>query len=288
MTALLVQLRHPNGVVEQLVVDADRVLVGSGAHCDIRLAMDQAALEHLTLRATPNGVYVEALSFDPPPTVNGVPFTQGPLPPNAVINVGTTQLAASLTEAPGTAPVKKGERTSPVSIIAFIGILVGAYLTFFADEGQEKDAPPRQAPEIFAAPVATCPQQAAREQIVALARERQAAADSKRERRPFYVQDGIQAVPLYEQAAACYQVAGDAAAANDAAQSAKTLRAEIDLDYRTHRLRLEHFLGVADLPAARREVRTLLQFTEGKQDDYVTWLGNLDRKLKRKLGRPES
>ena len=38
--------------------------------------------------------------------------------------------------------------------------------------------------------------------------------------------------------------------------------------------------------AARREVRILMQFTEGKQGDYVTWLSNLDRKLKLKLGRP--
>lgn len=288
MSALLVQIRQPTGAVEQIVIDAEQVLVGSGAHCDIRLPMDQAALEHLRLKATPNGVYLEALFFDPPPHVNGVPFTQGPLPPSAVIGVGATQLAASLTEAAASAPKKKNESTSPVSIIAFVGICVGAYLSFFAEEPPRDDVAPRQAPELFGPPVTACPQQAAREQILALARERQASADSRRERRPFYVQDGIQAVPLYEQAAACYQMVGDAPAAAAATESAQTLRRDLDLDYRTHRLRLEHFLTVADFPAARRETRLLLQFTEGKQDEYVTWLGNLDRKLKRKLGRPDS
>lgn len=288
MSALLVQIRQPNGAVEQIVIDADAVLVGSGAHCDIRLAMDQAALEHLRLKATPNGVYLEALSFDPPPQVNGVPFTQGPLPPGAIVGVGTTQLAASLTEAAGTAPKKKSESTSPVSIIAFLGICVGAYLTFFVEPPATEDVSPQKAPELFGPPAAACPQQASREQILALARERQASADSRRERRPFYVQDGIQAVPIYEQAAACYQIVGDGAAAAAATENAQALRRDLDLDYRTHRLRLEHFLAVADYPAARRETRLLLQFTEGKQDDYVTWLGNLDRKLKRKLGRPDS
>jgi hypothetical protein len=287
MTALLVQVRQPSGAVEQLVIDAERVLVGSGAHCDIRLAMDEAALEHLTFKATAHGVYVEALSFDPPPTVNGVPFTQGPLPAGAVVSVGSTQLAVSLTEA-AAAPPKQRERTSPVSIVAFVGILIGAYLTFFTEAPGADEAAPRQAPELFAAPEATCPQQAARDQLLALARERQAAADSKRERRPFYVQDGIQAVPLYEQASACYRAAGDAASAQDASAAAEALRLDIDLDYRTHRLRLEHFMGVADFQASRREVRQLLQFTEGKQGDYVTWLSNLDRKLKRKLGRPDT
>ena len=286
MSALLIQVRQPSGAVEQLVIDSERVLVGSGAHCDIRLAIDEAALEHLTFKATANGVYVEALSFDPPPTVNGVPFTQGPLPAGAIVGVGATQLAVSLTEA--AAPPKKREKTSPVSIIAFVGILVGSYLTFFADPPASEDVAPRQAPELFAAPVTACPQQAAREQLTALARERQASADSKRERRPFYVQDGVLAVPLYEQAAACFQAAGDPGAAAEATAASQALRKDIDLDYRTHRLRLEHFLGVADFPTARREVRTLLQFTEGKHDDYVTWLANLERKLKRKLGRPDT
>ena len=35
-------------------------------------------------------------------------------------------------------------------------------------------------------------------------RDRAALADAKRERRPFHVQDGVKAVPLYEAAAACF------------------------------------------------------------------------------------
>ena len=165
---------------------------------------------------------------------------------------------------------------------------MGAYLTFFVDEEGGKEAPPREAPKLFAAESAACPQQGPRETVMALARERLAAADTKRERRPFYVQDGIQSVALYEQAASCFQLAGEARGGAEAAQIATQLRQELDTDYRTHRVRLEHYVSAQDFAAARREVRILLQFTEGKQDDYVTWLANLDRKLKRKLGRPES
>lgn len=285
MTALLVQVRHESGQVEQVVVDADRILVGSGAHCDIRLSTDRAAIEHLTFQVTAGSVYVQALSFEPAPTVNGVPFTQGPVPSGTAVHIGDTQLIVSLTEAAATQQ-KKTQSTSPISILAFIGILFGAYLTFFTDEAPVKEKAPREAPNLFAAPAATCPQQGPREQVLALARERLASADARRERRPFYVQEGILAVPLYEQAGSCFQLAADARAAADAAASADALKKDIDLDYRTHRVRLEHFLGVADFVAARREVRILLQFTEGKQDDYVAWLSNLDRKLKRKLGRP--
>lgn len=287
MSALLVQVRHQSGQTDQVVVDAERVLIGSGAHCDIRLPTDQASLEHVALQGSEGGVYVQALAFDPPPTVNGVPFTQGPLANGSVLAIGNVQITVSVTEAAATTQKKKQE-TSPVTVIALLGILVGAYLTFFVEEEQPKEGPPREAPPLFAAPVTTCPQQGPRELLLALGRERLALADTKRERRPFYIQDGIQAVPVYEQAAACFRLAGEQQAANEAAGAAEVLRRELDTDYRTHRVRLEHFLGVADFVAARREVRTLLQLTEGKQDDYVTWLTNLDRKLKRKLGRPES
>jgi hypothetical protein len=56
-------------------------------------------------------------------------------------------------------------------------------------------------------------------------------------------------------------------------------------DFRTHRVRLDHLLAVKDWVAARREVRTLLAYMEGKSGDYVTWLSNLDRNLKLKVGR---
>ena len=47
-------------------------------------------------------------------------------------------------------------------------------------------------------------------------------ADAKRERRPFLPKDGVEAVPIYEQASACFRVGGDPNAASLADRSAST------------------------------------------------------------------
>ena len=43
MSGLEFRIRHPDGRSEELVVDSDRVLIGSGAHCEIRLPAAEAA-----------------------------------------------------------------------------------------------------------------------------------------------------------------------------------------------------------------------------------------------------
>lgn len=288
MSFLRFQIRQPSGQVDQLFIESERVLIGSGAHCEIRLPLDQAAVEHALIQVGPAGVFVQALSFQPPPTVNNVPFTQGPLPPDAVLGIGNFQLTVALTNenmVGGNVVQKKQQGASPMSLFALLIIAAGGYFLFFTDEPQQQVRMPHEAPELWGTPVEQCPQRGAT-QAVALARERQNVADAKRERRPFHVQDGITAVPFYELAAACYKQAGDQSDAAESASAAAALRREINDDYRTHRVRLEHSLTINDLETARHEVRVLLQFTEGKQGDYVVWLSNLDRKLKLKLGRP--
>jgi len=111
-----------------------------------------------------------------------------------------------------------------------------------------------------------------------------AVADAKRERRPFHVQDGVSAVPVYELAGACFRAGGDGMSAKLAEDSAQFLRREMNDDFRTRRVRLEHALNTQDYVSAQKEVRTLLQFVEGKQGEWVTWLQNLDRQLKLKVG----
>ena len=93
----------------------------------------------------------------------------------------------------------------------------------------------------------------------------------------------MQSVPLYEQAAACFRAGGDPQSAAAADETAQKLRKDINDDYRAQRVRLDHALNVEDWPGAQREVRLLRQFTEGKQGEYVTWLSNLERKLKNKV-----
>jgi hypothetical protein len=285
MRLLKFQTRYPTGQVEQLSVETERVLIGSGAHCEIRLPLDQARVEHVLLEAHPQGLFVRALSFEPPPTINNVPFTQAPLPPGAVLGVGATQIYVEATEGQGqgqSAEKKKG--SSKITLLAMLIMLPAAYMLFFDDEdlsGQTRQTT-KAPPELWAAPITQCPHQGA--QALAFARERMAVADAKRERRPFHVQDGVQAVPVYETAGACFRVGGDGASAKLAEDAAQFLRREMNDDFRTRRVRLEHSLNTQDYVSAQKEVRVLLQFVEGKQHEWVTWLQNLDRQLKLKVG----
>jgi hypothetical protein len=287
---LRLQTRLPTGQVEQLTVESDRLLIGSGAHCDIRLPMAEARVEHVLLEVGVAGVFARALDFEPPPTINSVPFTVAPLPNGGTLGVGGTEIVVELIEgAAGSADViKQKKRSSPLSLIAFAIILpTSAYLLLVNDDMLPEPVRPNP-PELWKTPAAQCPIPDPR-QAASFAREKMTIADSKRERRPFHVQDGVAAVPTYETAAACFRAAGDAPSANLADDSAKYLRREMTDDFRMRRVRLEHAIATEDYVSAQKEVRVLLQFVEHNPDrEYVTWLSTLERKLKLKIGEAEN
>ena len=287
MRTLKFQIRQHTGHVDQLSMEAERVLIGSGAHCEIRLPVDQARVEHVLIELGPAGIFARALSFEPPPTINNIPFQQAPLPPGAMLGVGGCQIYVELTDGVGTAGGPK-KKPSPIMYLAVAIIVPLGLYTILGDDGAEggPKASPKQAPELWQAPVSSCPYSGG--QALAFAREKMAVADAKRERRPFHVQDGVQAVPTYEAAAVCFRAGGDAPSGNLAEESAKFLRRDITDDFRTRRVRLDHALTIEDYVSAQKEVRVLLQFTEGKSGDYVTWLSNLERKLKLKAGTKKS
>jgi hypothetical protein len=285
--ALKFQVRYPDGRSEEFVVDAERVLIGSGAHCEIRLPVDQAAIEHVLVQLSGAGAFAEARSFNPPPTLHGSPFSKVQLMPDALLGVGSVQIGVSVVEVAGDAGLvhKKQEKTSPMTyILAAIAVPISLYVILSDSGDAVTAAPPKEYPKLFDEPVATCPQQAP-EQAAAFANDKLALANARRERRPFHVQDGVAAVPLYEQAAACFKAGGDPEAARDAEEAGSQLRAQVEEDYRTHRVRLEHAMTVKDWRTAQKEVRVLLAFTEGKQGEYVTWLSTIDRRLQLKYGK---
>ena len=287
MRVLKFQTRLPTGQIEQLSIESERVLIGSGAHCEIRLPLAEARVEHVLIELGPAGVFARALSFEPPPTINNVPFTQAPLPPGAMLGVSGTQIYIEIVEgAQAGGALQQKKKSSPIMLIALLLMLPAAGYLFLGDEeGFAGEAEPErpQPPELWAPPVTQCPQ-ADRAAALGFARERMAIADAKRERRPFHVQDGVSAVPTYEMAAACFRAGGDVASGNLADESAKYLRREMTDDFRMRRVRLDHALATEDYVSAQKEVRVLLQFVEGKSGDYVTWLSNLERKLKLKVG----
>ncbi len=287
MSFLKFQIRHPNGQIEHLNVDGERVMIGSGAHCEIRLPVDQSALESVLVQQTAGGVYAKALSFEPPPTLNNTPFSQAPVHAESVLGIGQMQIYVTMSneDAGGKQIVQQQKsKTSPLTVVlAALCALAAAYYVLATDEQPEAQQP-ATIPELWDATPPQCPQTAP-EQALARAHEVQQVADARRERRPFHVQDGVAAVPLYEMAAACYLRGLDKDRSSEAKNAAAALQAEMQQDFRTHKVRLDHLLTVKDWVAARREVRVLLAYMDGKQGDYVVWLSNLDRQLKLKVGR---
>ncbi len=288
MSFLKFQIRHPNGQVEHLSVEGERVMIGSGAHCEIRLPMDQSALEAVLVQQTAAGVYAKALSFEPPPTLNNTPFSQAPVHAESVLGIGQMQIFVTISADEGGGPAivaREKSKTSPLTVVlAALCALGGAYYVFAPEEQSDTGQQPQIVPDLWEGAAQTCPQSAP-EQALARAHEIQQVADAHRERRPFHVQDGVAAVPQYELASSCYQRGGDQARATETANAAAALKAEMQQDFRTHRVRLDHLLTVKDWTSSRREVRVLLSYMDGKQGDYVTWLSNLDRQLKLKVGR---
>ena len=281
------QIRYPNGQLEQINIEHERALIGSGAHCDIRLPIDQAAVEHVLVEVGAGGnVFAHALSFEPAPTMNNIPFTQAPLPAETLLGVGQVQIYAQAADLAGgmVQTQEKKSGASPITVIAILLMIPAVAYLFFVDPPPDDVAtkPPKE-PDLWGAVVTACPQPGG-DQALALAREKRSVADAKRERRPFHIQDGVAAVPMYELASACFRAGGDIDSSNQANAAANALRRELSDDYRTQRVRLEHAISVQDGKTAQRQVRILLAFTEGKPGDYVTWLSNLDRRLKMKLG----
>jgi len=289
MRTLRFQTRLPTGQVEQLNIESERVLIGSGAHCEIRLPEAEARVEHVLIELGPAGVFARALNFEPPPMINNVPFTQAPLPPGAMLGITGTQIYIEILEGNQGQPGQPGQqekKKSPLMLIALLLMIpAGGYL-FLGEETAANNGPDNrpQPPELWNPPTNQCARANERAQALGFARERMGLADAKRERRPFHVQDGIAAVPLYEMAAACFRAGADPASGQLAEESAKYLRREMTDDFRMRRVRLDHSLSIDDFASAQREVRILLQFVEGKQGEYVTWLSNLERKLKLKIG----
>jgi hypothetical protein len=295
MLGLRFQIRFPDGRVEAMAIDADRVMIGSGAHCEIRLPLDQAKVEHVSLTIAGNQVRAEARAFEPPATVNGVPLSQSILQSGSVLGVGQTQIMVEVAEvglgAGQNVANKNQEKTSPVTL-ALGGILLVAgagMLLFPSGDGGDQITPPAKTPELWGPPETVCPQKDPNGALQ-YARDHRLLADGKRERRPFRVQDGVAAVYEYERSGACFRVGGEAPLAAESVEVAKRLRQTIQEDYRTHQVRLEYTLSRNFHTEAQHEVHVLLDMLDGRTDDekrkapeFSTYLSQLDRSLRLKI-----
>ena len=275
------EIRYPNGKRDEVLVDGERAVIGSGAHCHVRLSMDQAAYEHLVVEAVGNTLRVETKVDQPPSTVNGMAFSSVALPPEAAIELGGVRLMASLVldggQKAGSDPAHKKE-LSPASVLGVV-VILGTLLFLAVWDGKAPLAPPpSEAPDLFGAATSACPE-GDPSQARAYAQEKLEVAESKRERLAFAARDGVEAVHLYELAAVCFQHAADAKGQHEAETLAHGIKESLAREFRTRNLRLSHTLRVEDYELAAADWRVLRELVGGASGAYTEWLDHVAKAL---------
>jgi hypothetical protein len=271
-------IRKPGGGEDSLQAQCEKILIGSGAHCEVRLPIEASAVEHVELTISNGRVYARARAFDPPPMLGGSPLVQGFVDPGVELEIGSLRILASVAEGVGPAAVAAAakKRSSALRVaIGVAGVLLLMVLGQRVRSGSHAGAG-AAAPALWGPALTVCPQRAP-QQAQALAEEKLHIAQGKRERRPFHVEDGVAAVPLFELASACFATAGDAAMASSSQQAASDLRARVNEDYHAHQVRLGHALNVSDRLTVLHEATALRAMTDGLAGPYVGWLADLQR-----------
>jgi hypothetical protein len=278
MEELRFSIRHADGRHESTAARAARIVIGSGAHCDVRLSADQAAFEHVVIEQQPTGMVLRSLAVAPPAMVDGVPLTAVQLEGSATLRIAATEVHVTRAVL---APAAKPSAIGP-AIIAKVAVIALLFVAIFFVSKMDSEHPIAEAPktpELFAKAAAECPRTELAEARV-VADDQRAIADGARERSPFDPREARSAVKSYEIAAACYRLAQLSDASEEAAQSARRMREETTLDFRARRVRLERVLLVKDYEVASQDIAVLRALTEGQQDEYARWLTTVAREIK--------
>jgi hypothetical protein len=273
-------ITRPDGAREEVSVQSTRVLVGSGAHCDIRFAEAGIAREHLVLEIRGDELYALAKHLDPAPLLRGLPLFQSKIESADEIAIGRGRIRAQIVwDVARERVLDKRRRVSSLAIvfaIVFLPVIAWAALR------SQREAPigpaPKNVPALFGETAKSCiaPTPA---QAEVLSRRLRARAVLLREQSPFDAADGIAAVEHFEKAVVCFRAANLPKEADEAAASAQTLRQDLTSAYAARRVKLEHALDVGDNETALREARVLGKLLAGKSEPYVEWLRLVQHRL---------
>lgn len=268
------RLVYADGRQEQMLVDAERALIGSAAHCEVRLPPEIAAHEHVEVFAHDGAVHFATKPYARAhlPALDGVAAVEGRWPAGSALRIGHVQMSVELVSL-GMAKAKPPIWALFVALPAIAVTAVGIALARPVDRGLP---PIPEAPVLVGPKDAKCPDVAS-EQRPVLAAEKLRVALAKRERSPFAPQEHIEAISLFEVSAACFRGAGLAEQATDADESADQLRVKLDEDYRLRRVRLEHAYRTHQTSAVKRELAVLIPMTSHRRGPYTEWLSALDR-----------
>ncbi len=277
-------IRYETGRTERVEVDSDRILIGSGAHCDIRLAPEVGEWEHVVLTVEGDTLVARLLAQTSGASVDGAALREHSLVDGARLTIGQFELLFHRSFEAKVQP--KSTKASRVAIL--VGLLFIPAFLFVAAQARsgETFAPPKDVPSPLGEVKSACPAQAG-VRALALAREKSANASSKRQRWKFHARDGVDAVVSFELAAACFRAGGDTSAATIATGVATSLRAGVLHEFKIYRIKLERALEGGDAAAALPLVKLQREMLYARDidDAYVRWLTILQRKLEAHVSR---
>jgi hypothetical protein len=184
--------------------------------------------------------------------------------------------------------VSKADRSKGRPLLLLLGLLVatGAVLSTTRATTSSSPSKPEVPPPALHASGSTCSVTGARS-AEARAFDAERAALAKRERYVFDLSDGVAALPLLDEAAACFRESGRIEDARRTSTALDEWRRKLDTDYASLQLELRAALADHRVKPALRAARDLEDLLAARADHpYVEWLRGTRRDLERRDARP--
>jgi hypothetical protein len=271
------RVEHPEQEADELIVEAGRALIGTGAHCEVRVGAGTAAREHADVVLDGEHVWVRALAAEPLMTLDGRACVQSEWVPGQSLRIGQTTISVEVVSQP-----RQPKKTSPLLALGLVPVFAAAWLVLqLLEAPRETMAAIQQPPRLFDASEVQCPTSDV-VAAAAYAEEQLRIALAERERSPFFPAEGVQAVTKFRRAAACFRQAQDNKA-DQACSMADRLGERLEEDYRSRAVLLEHAYRMRDVSGMQRELSALRALTSHRSGAYVDWLAELDRFAREEL-----
>ncbi|MBX3250268.1 MAG: hypothetical protein KF901_24030 [Myxococcales bacterium] len=262
-----VEVVKPDGTQERYPVEGAQVTLGKSGTAGISIpTANELELEHLLIAPRgKEGCWVSTTQGALTPTLlKGKPFTSGMVPWNSELVIGRVRMRVT-----NRRPTAKSEsQVSPVLIVAVVLVGALAAWTFLKGGGSAlPSAEGLEPPPIFPALPTACPANTE-------AREVEYRAHSRGDRFRYDLRDGVEAVKLYAEAAACHRAAGNEERASEMERQRDELKETIEAEYAARRLRMHHALQTENWERAAVESRAIARMIDhvDAENPYAVWL----------------
>jgi len=273
-----VEVIGADGMSERFPIEGQQVTLGRAGSAGISLpTASELELEHLLIAPREKeGCWISTSQGAATPTLHkGKPFASGMVPWGTELQIGRFKIKVTNKRTPAK---KDGGGVSPVILIASVAVMGIAGWWFLGRSEPDLAAPEGVEPPALFADEVECPSTG---DPATNARNAEYQAHSRGDRYHFDPRDGVAAVRLYGEAAACYRRAENSDRATIMETERENMRIAVEADYAGRRLRLHHALQVQDWVKASIETEALAKLTAHLEegDPYVEWLDRARRIL---------